>query len=110
MQKMKQSETTIGDFLRLYARMKEKVSQATPNDLITISVVDETPGITPSKLARKRGVSTPAVTGSVDRLEELGLANRRYGGPDRREIPIYLTAFGTEVMDHINGTPSVTAE
>ena len=96
---MKESGTTVEALLRLYMRMKEKVSQATPNDLIMISLVDETPGITPSKLARKRGVSTPAVTGSVDRLEELGLANRRYGGPDRREIPIYLTAFGTEVID-----------
>lgn len=53
-------------------------------------------------LARYLDVSTPAVTGIVERLVRDAYAVRGYDAKDRRVIKIQLTAKGNELVKRIN--------
>ncbi len=52
-------------------------------------------------LARHINVSTPAMTGIVDRLVRAGYASRLFDAQDRRTIKIALTVKGTTVVKKI---------
>lgn len=54
-------------------------------------------------LARSINVSTPAMTGIVDRLVRYGYVSRLSDEHDRRIIKIVLTAKGVEVVKKISG-------
>ena len=49
-------------------------------------------------LARHLGVGAPALSASLDRLEAMGLAERRTYAPDRRQTEIHLTPKGRKIM------------
>ena len=53
-------------------------------------------------LARHMNVSTPAMTGIIDRLVRDGYAARFFDAHDRRIIKIELTARGAGVVKKIN--------
>jgi DNA-binding MarR family transcriptional regulator len=56
------------------------------------------PGIGIRGLAELEGVSTPAMTAYVDRLQAAGLVGRRRSERDRRRVELELTAEGARVL------------
>ena len=58
-------------------------------------------GMTPGELTRELLVTAGNVTGIVDRLARLGLAERRPVPQDRRAVRVRLTARGRQVMRRI---------
>jgi DNA-binding MarR family transcriptional regulator len=59
-----------------------------------------------SHLATLCGVSTAAMTGSIDRLVALGYVERQPKEGDRRSILIATTPLGTSVIVKLNNTAS----
>lgn len=53
----------------------------------------------PTDLLRESLLTSGAITNRIDRVEQLGLVERRSGGPDRRSVPVRLTAIGKRVAD-----------
>jgi DNA-binding MarR family transcriptional regulator len=56
------------------------------------------PGIGARELAEREGVSPPAMTAYVNRLEAAGLVVRRRSESDRRRIELALTEAGVRVL------------
>ena len=56
------------------------------------------PGIGVRELAEREGVSPPAMTAYVDRLEAAGLVARRRSERDRRRVELELTEDGARVL------------
>jgi DNA-binding MarR family transcriptional regulator len=56
------------------------------------------PGIGVRELAEREGVSPPAMTAYVDRLEAAGLVARRRSERDRRRVELELTDDGARVL------------
>jgi DNA-binding MarR family transcriptional regulator len=56
------------------------------------------PGVGVRELAEGEGVSTPAMTAYVDRLEAAGLVVRRRSESDRRRVELALTDAGMRVL------------
>jgi DNA-binding MarR family transcriptional regulator len=56
------------------------------------------PGIGVRELAEREGVSPPAMTAYVDRLEAAGLVARRRSERDRRRVELDLTEGGARVL------------
>jgi DNA-binding MarR family transcriptional regulator len=67
-------------------------------DLQTLVLVSEygTQGM--AHIAKLRGVSSAAITGSIDYLESKKLAFREHDSEDRRKVRIKVTELGTQVM------------
>lgn len=61
----------------------------------------EEPGLSPSELAEKAGVSRATMTGLVDGLEKDGFIERHQSPNDRRGIVINLTEKGRGFLDHM---------
>ncbi|PSN93705.1 hypothetical protein B9Q06_05755 [Candidatus Marsarchaeota G2 archaeon ECH_B_2] len=55
-------------------------------------------GVTPKKLADRFGLTKPAITYTVDRLEEHGLVRRERNTSDRRRVIVTLTKKGRRVL------------
>lgn len=53
---------------------------------VTESAFNERVPVTAGKLARVTGLTTGAITGIIDRLEEAGLVRRERDGADRRKV------------------------
>ncbi len=60
--------------------------------------IRSSPGIGLRELAAAEGVSPPAMTAYVDRLEGAGLVERRRSEHDRRRVELVLTAEGARVL------------
>ena len=56
------------------------------------------PGLGVRELAGREGVSAPAMTAYVDRLEAAGLVTRRRSERDRRRVELALTEEGSRVL------------
>lgn len=80
----------------------------------TIEIVGHGVSLQMKELARKMGVTTGTLTVMVDRLEELGLLQRRPHETDRRSWLIELTGKGQELFAqhhqyHLRLTEEITA-
>ena len=56
------------------------------------------PGIGVRGLATREGISAPAMSGYVDRLERAGLVRRARSDEDRRRVGLALTEDGLKVL------------
>ena len=65
--------------------------------------IRSSPGIGLRELAESEGVSPPAMTAYVDRLEAAGLVERRRPEHDRRRVELVLTAEGLRVLRSARG-------
>lgn len=59
-----------------------------------------------SAVAGKRDTSAAAITGMMDKLEKLGLAERRAHPVDRRKKQLFLTPVGEEIAAHLEALKS----
>jgi DNA-binding MarR family transcriptional regulator len=66
---------------------------------VTILVsIDYAPGIGPRELAALEGMSAPALSRYVDRLERAGLVRRVRSDRDRRRVGLETTVEGRRVL------------
>src|SRR3954462_12739753 len=63
-----------------------------------LHAISAEPGIGVRALAAREGVSAPAMSGAVDRLEAAGLVTRGRSSEDRRRVGLELTAAGAAAL------------
>jgi DNA-binding MarR family transcriptional regulator len=71
--------------------------------LVLTTVADQPAGVAAATIARAFGVTSGRLTGTIDRLEAAGLAERRRNPHDRRSVCVVLTDAGhalADVLDH----------
>src|SRR5262245_24738369 len=86
--------------LRLARELRRETEQfgVTGRQVTLLWLIRGTPGMTLRALAAEEGISPPAVTGHVDRLERLGLVERTRSSEDRRRIGLVLTDEGDRLL------------
>jgi DNA-binding MarR family transcriptional regulator len=70
-------------------------ADTTPAQLHTIVALGSGP-LSMTELGRVLGAGGPTITGVVDRLERMGLVERRRDEEDRRVVQLHLTDLGRE--------------
>jgi len=84
---------------RLQASLHPELGRKlTPSKLRALDLLAEHGGLRIGELADRVGVDDTTATRLVDRLEELGLAERHSEEGDRRAIVVALTAEGRELV------------
>jgi DNA-binding MarR family transcriptional regulator len=63
-----------------------------------LHLVQQNPGIGLGELAEREGVSAPAMSGYVDRLEAAGLLTRTRSGEDRRRVGLTVTPEAARIL------------
>jgi DNA-binding MarR family transcriptional regulator len=76
--------------------------EISPTDLRCLNAIENGHGrLTAGELAREVGVTTGAVTGTLDRLESAGYAERRVDPADRRRVRLTVTPYFLERAESI---------
>jgi len=70
----------------------------TANQAALLHAINRNPGIGVHALAVREGVSTPAMSGYIDRLEAAGLVGRMRSSEDRRRVGLTVTAAGAKAL------------
>ena len=65
------------------------------------TLVEQSPGLTLRALAESEGISAPALSGHIDRLESAGLIVRLRSDVDRRRVGLELTPEGERLLRSI---------
>jgi DNA-binding MarR family transcriptional regulator len=63
-----------------------------------LHAIRSTPGIGIRELAASEGMSRPAMTAAVNRLQRAGLVTRRRSGADARRVELEVTEEGTRIL------------
>jgi DNA-binding MarR family transcriptional regulator len=87
---------------RLHASLHPELgTQLTPSKLRALDLLGEEGGLRVGQLAERVGIDDTTATRLVDRLEQLGLAERRSADGDRRAILVGLTSAGAALVDGV---------
>lgn len=102
-------ERTIGRILDSVERLAGLASETHTQDLLTVDItmqqakalhlIAREPGLGVTALAARLGVGLSTVSGSIDRLAEMSLIDRRQDAHDRRHVVLTLTDQGRDVVD-----------
>ena len=89
--------------LRLARELRKETEQLgiTARQATLLWLVRRSPGLSLAELAAEEGISAPALSGHVDRLERAGLIERVRSSEDRRRVGLRLTEDGTRVLRSI---------
>jgi DNA-binding MarR family transcriptional regulator len=87
-----------------------KLYVVTPPQFGVLSMLDEHEGMTIGAISHRRGVDAPTITGIVTRLEQNGLVERKHDRKDRRQVYVYLTAEGADIMRYLPGVAEAYTE
>jgi DNA-binding MarR family transcriptional regulator len=79
----------------------EPASKLTPSKLRALEIVAETRDVRVGELAERVGIDETTATRLVDRLEGLGLVERRSVADDRRATEVALTAGGEALVAEV---------
>jgi DNA-binding MarR family transcriptional regulator len=97
-------ETVAADLrpvlLRLARELRKETEQLgiTARQATLLWLVKRSPGLSLAALAAEEGISPPAMSGHVDRLERAGLLRRVRSTDDRRRVGLQLTDEGMKLM------------
>ena len=97
-------ETVAADLrpvlLRLARELRKETEQLgiTARQATLLWLVKRSPGLSLAELAAEEGISAPAMSGHVDRLERAGLLERVRSNDDRRRVGLRLTDDGERIM------------
>src|SRR5688500_16645906 len=100
-------ETVAADLrpvlLRLARELRKETEQlgVTARQATLLWLVKRSPGLSLAELAAEEGISPPALSGHVDRLERAGLLERVRSTEDRRRVGLRLTDEGTKLRRRI---------
>jgi DNA-binding MarR family transcriptional regulator len=86
--------------LRLARELRKETEQLgiTARQATFLWLVKRSPGLSLAELAAEEGISAPAMSGHVDRLERAGLLERVRSDDDRRRVGLKLTVEGDRLM------------
>lgn len=89
--------------LRLARELRKETEQlgVTARQATFLWLVKRSPGLSLAELAAEEGISPPAMSGHVDRLERAGLLTRERSPDDRRRVGLRLTEDGERLMRRI---------
>ena len=89
--------------LRLARELRKETEQLgiTARQATLLWLVKRNPGLSLVELAAEEGISPPAMSGHVDRLERIGLIERVRSTEDRRRVGLRLTDDGLRLMRRI---------
>jgi DNA-binding MarR family transcriptional regulator len=89
--------------LRLSRELRKEADQfgVTSRQVTLLWLIRRSPGLSLRELAREEGISAPALSGHVDRLERLGLIERMRSAEDRRRVGLALTPAGSRVLRRV---------
>jgi DNA-binding MarR family transcriptional regulator len=89
--------------LRLARELRKETEQlgVTARQATLMWLVRRSPGLSLAELAAEEGISPPAMSGHVDRLERAGLIERVRSSEDRRRVGLRLTEEGARVMRNV---------
>jgi DNA-binding MarR family transcriptional regulator len=85
---------------RLTRELRKETEQlgVTGRQVTLLWLVKRSPGLTLRGLAEEEGISPPALSGHVDRLEAAGLLVRVRSEVDRRRVGLKLTPAGERLL------------
>jgi DNA-binding MarR family transcriptional regulator len=87
---------------RLHASLHPELgAKLTPSKVRALALVHESGGLRIGELADRVGVDDTTATRMVDRLEDLGMAERHGAEGDRRATRVELTAEGEKLMEGV---------
>ncbi len=89
------------EFIRRQAKNVEK-KNITPSQMLILEFINLKKRVIMKEIAKKLKISTPAVTGLVDRLEKMKLLKRVRDEKDRRAINIEITEQGKQIAKKIS--------
>jgi DNA-binding MarR family transcriptional regulator len=89
--------------LRLARELRKETEQLgiTARQATFLWLVKRSPGLSLAELAAEEGISPPAMSGHVDRLERAGLLARERSSDDRRRVGLRLTDDGERLMRRV---------
>src|SRR5688572_1251324 len=89
--------------LRLARELRKETEQlgVTARQATLLWLVKRSPGLSLAELAAEEGISPPAMSGHVDRLERAGLLQRERSSDDRRRVGLRLTDEGERLMRRV---------
>jgi DNA-binding MarR family transcriptional regulator len=89
--------------LRLARELRKETEQLgiTARQATLLWLVKRSPGLSLAELAAEEGISAPALSGHVDRLERAALLERVRSSEDRRRVGLRLTEEGARVMRNV---------
>ena len=89
--------------LRLARELRKETEQLgiTARQATLLWLVKRSPGLSLAELAAEEGISPPAMSGHVDRLERAGFLRRERSTDDRRRVGLRLTDDGERLMRRI---------
>jgi len=89
--------------LRLARELRKETEQlgVTARQATLLWLVKRSPGLSLAELAAEEGISPPALSGHVDRLERAALLQRVRSEDDRRRVGLELTDEGEKLMRRV---------
>jgi DNA-binding MarR family transcriptional regulator len=89
--------------LRLARELRKETEQLgiTARQATLLWLVKRSPGLSLAELAVEEGISPPAMSGHVDRLERAGLIARVRSSDDRRRVGLRLTDEGARLLRRV---------
>jgi DNA-binding MarR family transcriptional regulator len=89
--------------LRLARELRKETEQLgiTARQATLLWLIRRRPGLSLAALAAEEGISPPALSGNVDRLERAGLIERVRSSEDRRRVGLRLTDGGVQLMRRV---------
>jgi DNA-binding MarR family transcriptional regulator len=89
--------------LRLARELRKETEQLgiTARQATFLWLVKRSPGLSLAELAAEEGISAPAMSGHVDRLERASFLVRERSSDDRRRVGLRLTDEGERLMRRV---------
>jgi DNA-binding MarR family transcriptional regulator len=89
--------------LRLSRELRQETEQlgVTSRQVTLLWLIRKNPGMSLRELAAEERISAPALSGLVDRLENVGLAARVRDETDRRRVGLVLTDEGERLLRRV---------
>lgn len=89
--------------LRLARELRKETEQlgVTTPQVTLLWLVKRSPGLSLAELAAEEGISPPALSGHIDRLERAGLIERLRSSEDRRRVGLELTEEGQRLLRRV---------
>jgi len=73
----------------------------TPPQWGVLAALVEQGGLTIGTISQRRAIDMPTTNGIIKRLEQNGLVERRHDLEDRRQVKVYLTDEGRDIMRYL---------
>ncbi len=89
--------------VRLARELRKETEQlgVTARQATLLWLVKRRPGLSLAELAAEEGITPPALSGNVDRLERAGLIERVRATDDRRRVGLRLTEEGSRLLRRV---------